>query len=411
MVDKISFQRFRLFNGDELETAAAMSLVAVTRSSVPRVPGFDTARRLFDDLVNARVSDLLPKRLIVSGVERDSGMPLSILYSGPLRTLDYCAGAIFASGDYDDQDAEDRAAADIAVGLRRLDGLAVSRAPSIRTPQWVRQVLDLEANWPETIAALPKKQRREIARMLRRHGYRAAMSSGPNAIAGFKTELLNPGLEDRFGRGAIVAADDRFVRQCRGMLRLDLTHEDTVVAANLLEMRGRRLAIRKCALKPGLDALRGRADVLDYYSLLTAQLLGCNTLDFGLSRPHLEDGSFRYKAKWGTRIVAADGLLKADVRITPIRYTAPVRAFLRRAFFLQRAERGFVVRVVHDADSSPVADWPLWRLADVDGIGHIDLLHERESPPYGIPPGWAHRVRARPFEFPAGRGEPREAVR
>ncbi len=403
MANQISFQRFKLFNGDDLETAAAMSLVAATRRSTVRVPGFGAVGQLLDDIANVRPGDLLPKRLIVSGVERDSGEPLSMLFSGPLRTLDHCARAIFGSGAYEEQVVEGRArpATDVAVSIRRFDGLAASRPPGIRAPQWVRQELDLQESWPATIASLPKKLRKEIARMLRRHGYRAALSSGPDAIARFKTELLNPGLQGRFGRGAIVAADDRFVKQCRGMFRLDLEHENTLVAANLLEYRSRRLTIRKSASKPGMEELRGRADVLDYFCLLTAQLLGCRTLDFGLSRPHLEDGSFRYKAKWGTRIVPVGGL-KADMRIAPRRYTAAVRAFLRRAYFLQRAERGFAVRVLCDADSPPTANWRLWRLADIDGIERVELLHERHAPPSGIPPAWSDRVRTREVSLTSG---------
>ena len=56
-------------------------------------------------------------------------------------------------------------------------------------------------------------------------------------------------------------------------------------------------------MKPGtMNSRRGAADALDYFSLLYAFLKGCRWLDFGPSRPDLNDGAFRYKRKWGTTI-------------------------------------------------------------------------------------------------------------
>jgi multiple sugar transport system ATP-binding protein len=138
-----------------------------------------------------------------------------------------------------------------------------------------------------------------------------------------------------------------------------------VVASNLLEQQGDALLIKRHALAPGREELRGRADVLDYFSLLSAQLIGATVLDFGLSRPHLDDGVFRYKSKWGCRVLPVNGL-KADICIIPQRRTEACLAFLRRNHFLQRRGDSLVVRAPagEDGEARALAD----RLAGVQSL-------------------------------------------
>lgn len=409
---RLEFDKFVLFDGDDLEKAAAMSEIVVSKRGPARVRQFQSLRRLIQDTANVRFRDLLPNKVIVSGVERESGERMSMLFSGPPRILDYCANAIFGSDAYVEDRTRNRRKCkpDVIVSIPRAS-LFTSRNPcSIRSPQWVCQVLELRESWPETVATLRNRLRKEISRTLRKYGYRVAMSSGSDALSRFKKELLDPSLKIRHGRSAIVARDSQFIRESRDMFLLDLYYEDSVVAGSLLEYTGDRLAIRKSALQPGSDELRGRADVLDYYCLLTAQLLGCGVLDFGLSRPHLEDGTFRYKAKWGTRVLPVEGL-KADIRINPWNYSTAVRAFLRRSFFLQRTESAFTVRVLYDDESPPSANWRLWRLADIEGIDMIEMLCQTEMPITEVPLEWSHCVRQEVIQLdhdvnPACRMEP-----
>jgi hypothetical protein len=90
-------------------------------------------------------------------------------------------------------------------------------------------------------------------------------------------------------------------------------------------------------------AARYRSDLLDYFAFVVAQLLGCTALDFGVSRPHLDDGVFAYKAKWRARLLAP-GSLKGAIRISASRPSAATLGFLRRNGFLERRGAGFVVR-------------------------------------------------------------------
>jgi hypothetical protein len=295
--------------------------------------------------------------------------------SGALRTVEFCASAIFGSTAYETRTPSDalKRGADIRVTDHLIYGLRADKPCGIRSPQWVRQELLLGPSWEETLASLRTHLRKEISRLLRKYGYRISTASGQACIDAFRRDFLLPNLNERYGSAAIVAADDAFMRECRDMTRLNLHHEDSIVAASLVEIEGTRLMIRKSAVKPGLKSLRGRSDILDYYCLLLAQLAGCRTLDFGLSRPHLEDGTLRYKSKWGTRIVPAGGL-KARIRIDPLRFTAATRAFLRRSYFLQRDAQGFVVRILYDDASRPDAVNRLQDLAEIGGPLRSELL-------------------------------------
>ena len=115
-------------------------------------------------------------------------------------------------------------------------------------------------------------------------------------------------------------------------------------------------------MNPAAPDLPGRADVLDYFSLLLAQMLGCAALDFGLSRPHLDDGAFRYKAKWGARVQPQDTGPKTSILIAPLKRTEATLAVLRRNLFLQRSDNGLLIRVLYD------------QAAAASGSAHADTL-------------------------------------
>lgn len=356
-----------LYAGDELDLAYERSRLRAGLLCRQRARAGRLAK-LRHDLANADLRQILPRRAWVEGREQDSSQALTVLFSGTLRTLDYCARSIFGNDDWQvTAGSSSGASPDIVVTDHPLGGSLSSTLPAIRTPQWVRQELQLAETWSATLSRVPRRLRKELGRLLRKYGYRPVFVGGEQAIRDFREDLLLPSVRERYGSEAIVASAASFYRECRGMTRLDLLSGESVVAASLVESDGRRLCIRKSALRPGRDALPGRADVLDYFTLLLAQLAGCRVLDFGLSRPHLEDGTFRYKAKWGTRVVPAGGP-KASIRISPRRETPAVLSFLGRNRFLERAGDGFVVRVPADNDRSTMSWQHLERLANVSGI-------------------------------------------
>src|SRR5690606_18110214 len=132
---------------------------------------------------------------------------------------------------------------------------------------------------------------------------------------------------------AMLRSRRAFAREARGAALLELSSEGALLGGALLQRGpGSALVIVNSALSLRHERA-GQSDLLDYFTFLTAQLLGCSVVDFGVSRPHLEDGVLRYKAKWRARVSPAGGFDKV-LRIAPLRASPATLGFLGRNGFI-----------------------------------------------------------------------------
>lgn len=330
-----------IYCGDDITQADANSQLADDTLAEKTASRFGRAAHLFRDARNARYREWLPRACLVTGTEHESGESLTIGFSGTLRVVDFCSETIFGGSDYEraTKNVSSARHADIIISDHPFAFPLMRRRCQLRTPPWVRQQLLLAESWSGTLDNLPSKQRQEIRRILRRHRYLISLSRGRSAIRDYYRHLHAPYLTRRYDEAVILPSESAFLSQNEHMTRIDLLHGNDIVAASLIELRGSTLGIRASSMRADISDLPGRADALDYFSLLLAQLRGCTVLDFGLSRAHLDNGSFRYKSKWGA-IPSLIGGFKADICISPVTRSAATLAFLRRNRFLVRTRNG-----------------------------------------------------------------------
>ena len=119
----------------------------------------------------------------------------------------------------------------------------------------------------------------------------------------FYRELYRPYVLARFGGGAIVVAEEEFVRTARGWTLARLHEGGRWAAGLLLERSGAVLRLRwfgaSCSPPPD-----GASEVLDVACIRRAHAEGARTVLLGHSRPSLADGVLRYKQKLGARVRA-----------------------------------------------------------------------------------------------------------
>ena len=349
MSQALRFLTLELYSGSDITNALANSQVNLTAPMRGTFGRFELFVNLAGDLRNVQ---LVPRHCVVTGRERDSGETMTVLFSGSLRATNLRAREILGNSEFTSREV--RSAASLEPDVVVTDHLWARPwlrwRKSIRVPKWVRQELPVASTWDETVSALPRKLRRDIARLLRKFEYRLCLDQRSDALPDFYRELHLPYVQARFANDALAVDESAFLHESRNATRLNLMHNNAIVAACLVKRDGEKLLIRRNSMKADADWLKGRADVMDYYCLLLAQLLGCKILDFGLSRPHIMDGPFRYKAKWRTRIVRSGGSEPATC-ISPIRPTAATLAFLRRNYFIQQANSNFFVRILYDHGS------------------------------------------------------------
>ena len=375
-----------LYSGCDLSAAYERSRIPsreILRTALTRG---GRASRLIDDLQNLDPRHVLAQSFVVDGVERDTGQLVRIGFSGTGRINDYFARALLGGSDYKIEKTNRKRLRDVdmIVADHSLSNLLLAR-PAFKIPPWVRQQRPIEHTWEHTLTDLGAKLRSEIRRILRGSNYRATLSAGATAIRSYYLDLHKPYITDRFGDEAILSTESAFVRQRKHMVRLDLLQGTRLVAASLLEVRPKVLAVRSSAMHPQASGLPGRADALDYFALLIGQQLHCETLDFGLSRPHAEDGALLYKLKWGATVSQVQRSHKANICVSPVRRNEAVLSILRRNLFLQESHNGLAIRVLFDAAAATMGSKHLTTLRRASRVAPVVLGHPAGNLPPKFP--------------------------
>ncbi len=371
------FLTLELYSGADITNALANSRVDLAAAIRGTFGRFELVANFASELRNAQ---LIPRHCVVTGRERDSGEAMKILFSGSLGVTNLWAREIFGNSEFTSREVRSAAnlGSDIVVTDHPWARPWLRRKNSIRIPKWIRQELPVASTWDETVSALPKKLRSDIARLLRKFEYRLSLDQRTDALSDFYRELHLPYVQARFGKDALAVDEATFLRETRNATRLNLIHENAIVAASLVKRDGEKLLILRSSMKTGAEWLKGRSDVLDYFCLLLAQLLGCTIMDFGRSRPHILDGALRYKAKWQTRIVPSGGAEPVTC-ISPIKRTAATLAFLRRNYFIQQTNSTSFVRILYDNDSAADTIARLEEMTKNLGLKQVQLACRKDA--------------------------------
>jgi hypothetical protein len=283
--------------------------------------------------------------VVVTGKESLSGTTMRILFHGQKRSLPFCARHILGTEDFElaPYSASSERDYDVMIADHPLvERDFFDRRPALCVPHWLRQRCALGAEWSDTLSGIPASLRKRIARVLGNGSYVARIGSGAAAAGDFYHRMYVPFLTRRFGAEAIIASERSFLRQADRSGILELWLANQLVGAVLVRQHSDTLFIGKSAVSLEHTAPY-RSDVLDYFCFLLAQLCGCRWLDFGVSRPHLEDGVFVNKSKWRPQLAPAGGL-RTSLRIRPTRNSPATIGFLRRNGFIERRSGEFVVR-------------------------------------------------------------------
>lgn len=355
-----------LYAGDDLHQAAERTSIDRTVGQ-SRLHGLRNAAAIAFDLGARRLRrQSVPglQLLVAIGEDAESGREVSVAYAGHGENLDWCLSTALeqhqviqhiAPGN-DSQLRQSLARLDDA-DILFLEGISPhsvdhGKHSFVVMPAWIKQRIPLQKHWHAQVDGLRRTTRQEVRRFLRKYRYESHLSTEPVHFAHFYDGLYIPYVTRRFGATAKIVGREFFLRECRRGVLLRLTREGTVLGAALLRRAGNTMAVVWSALDIGRDAsLPGVTDTLDYFSLLYAQMTGCDWLDLGPSRPDLCDGILRYKAKWGARITP--GLVpQPTIAWTCKDGHGSELHLLRRHAFLRRTRSGLQVVIVPGSDTS-----------------------------------------------------------
>ncbi len=241
--------------------------------------------------------------------------PLTAAYFGTGRSLSYLAHLLYGAT------CQPRPAGKVmlpqlrqAVARLRADNdlifvelpytflLGWSGQNGVTTMPWLRQVLVIDGrSWEQIEADFPKSQYNAERRRLRKNGFTYRVSRDPGDFDSFYYKMYLPYITQRFGPLAGVTPYHGLRCYFDDGWLLQILAGQEVVGAELQFKRNSNLHIRSNGVvESEKDWLKcGVSGAFYYFTLKEAIQQGYYAVDFGLSRPLLNDGVLRFKAKWG----------------------------------------------------------------------------------------------------------------
>ncbi len=354
-----------LYSGDDLENAANAAPEAAEGGGGWRgyaAPAGELARYVLRSAGKAPMAGC--REIVMRGRERDSALEIVVRYVGTMENFHYLQSLVF--DDYETVEERTLWNPLKVVGALRPRGgdeelllvdsespvaEALLTRPALHLPPWVKQRLAVRPRWAQVIEGLPRFTRRGVSRYLRKYGYTGRVNATEEALDDFYHRLYEPHVRHRYREGAVVVEKRRFMALARGCKLVELVHDGEVIGANLMRASGQAMFILWCGQSDRVREkdLKGATDALDYFCLLHAFLSGCGMLDFGPSRPRLNDGVVMYKAKWGAVLVPGR-IPKPAMLVIPARSTPSVIALLARNHFVGRNPRGLFGNILIEGE-------------------------------------------------------------
>ncbi len=254
----------------------------------------------------------LPLTLPVERLEgglHGSGRRVAMIHAGAPATADFIGGALFEldrrsgvgtlANPFQLRGAAFRqlcAGADLAVvELPPLWRFCLPAGTRLTLPAWISQ--DIRAA-PGAPLVLPPELLKEAMRHRRREAYEVEFTAAAADVRRFYNEFYRPYVTARFGSGAVLVDEQRFLAESRDMTLAILQTGGEWVAGILFRQQGTTLHFGWFG-SATVPPRAGASEVLDVSVIERAAAQGVRRVLMGHSRPRLADGVVRYKSRFG----------------------------------------------------------------------------------------------------------------
>lgn len=299
---------------------------------------------------------------LMAGREKHSGEPLRMVYIGAGRNREFLINRLFTesqivrqqdgihplTGRWWGQRAENDADL-VIVDLDLPYSLLYLGWDALRAPQWVKQKLILPSSKQAFIDSLSRNVRRKVFRCIRKYRYSYDLLNSDDEFKAFYHNFYAPFVRARFNKEGVVVDEAFFLSECRLGSLLQLKCDGRPIGGALLQPVGTQLS----SVWGGFSATEVAAaasDVLDYFTIDYAYDRGFRVVDFGPSRPLLDDGVFRYKRKWGTAVYGSK-LPTSDILIRPLNASAAMDSVMAHNFWIIRYRGKLAGQLMVDGQS------------------------------------------------------------
>ena len=197
-------------------------------------------------------------------------------------------------------------------------------------PIYVRSMVSIPATKEELVNRLfkNKETKKEINR-INNNKLKYNITRDNNFAKYFYEQCYVPYTKLRYGKLAYNFAFEKVLLDIRDGEFLVVSRNNKVIAAALCKIKGKTYSLCYSGLCGNDQRFQknGSNAALYYFSMLRAQELGCDKVNFGTSRAFLNDGVSLFKKKWGPEFFATTDY-GAPFCIKIYRFSSPVTRFL-----------------------------------------------------------------------------------
>ncbi len=327
---------------------------------------------------------------LFTGVEKDSGASLTVLFSGRLPTMHYFSRRIFSGNPrihelgrrplrrLQKTGRAETAQADLV--LVECDAFWTSslrRHGYMILPQWVFFELDISRPLPELLQRISNKSLKSNLARVKKAGFTCSVTAIDEGWRSFYRRMYLPYAKMRYGNASIVYTQRQYHRAFEtGRLLMVHDREGKKIAGVLLVPWRRYLRFHSLGV---LDAepdylAKGVITALYYFGIMWGLRHGYRRMDFGHCRPCLDDGLFLYKKRWGMS-VRRSPRVKAVIGIRALTRGPALKSLARRMepVFLNGGRLEAVVCARHHRPLDPAEVRRLSR-RHINGLDRLHLL-------------------------------------
>ena len=211
------------------------------------------------------------------------------------------------------------------------------RKNSFYIPGWIFGEVDIS----DDSSLLKNSSLQSDLRRIRKNGLNFEIRNEIDQLDNFYHNMYIPYISKAHANRAIIMDYDFMVHEFGKCDLLLIKKENLYIAGCLISYREDEPRLWSLGVKDANTTYihDGAIGALFYFAVRHLKERGYKKVNFGLSRPFMNDGVLRYKKKWGLKIIGAD---KIGFMIAPLSLAEATRGFLcNNPFVFQNGDKHF----------------------------------------------------------------------
>jgi len=304
---------------------------------------------------------------ILSGIEKNSGDKIKILFIGTNSPSPYILNLIFSKKPKIEKkskisifkikkyinDIRNDVDAIFIKTDRFYSGFLEKQGYTI-IPEWIRMTLDISEPFEKFYEKLSRSAKEDI-RKIKKLDYTYEVSKDPEKLAFFYNKMYLPFVSSRFPKNEIVT--NYYIMKHlfeQGSQILFIKYKDEYIFGGLFLKDKDTVTASYAGLMEGKhDHLKRGVYAASYYYLIEhSKKNNVNLINLGSCRPFVNDGLFWYKKKWGSEVVKYGNELSEIYCLKKCNENKAITSFLTNNPFIY-LEKNELKNIANEQDIKP----------------------------------------------------------